>query len=501
MKTAPVPVSEKLCDRFSVTLNGEDAPVAAARVSAMIFNCGWPGHQRNLNQTEISGFVRARSNESVKVAVTMREEIRDVCVRPLSRKIEAEKNGNEISFTVPGPGQYVLEVNGDHEPLNIFISPETEEPLLSENDLYFGAGVHEIGIVELKSNQTVYIDAGAVVYGGFVAFGQESIQITGTGILDGSLEKRTDDTRLVTALGIWEDAKSRDFFLNNKRLRAYIDEHKVLNGLVRFYNCKNCGVSHITLRDSSTFAIVPAASENIVIDDVKMIGMWRYNSDGVDYFNSSNCILKNSFLRNFDDCVVIKGMCGWGHKNNENIITENCVIWCDWGRGLEIGAETNADEYRNIIFKNCDVIHGSWLHLDIQHHNDAYIHDILFDDIRVEYTKYQQPLKFQANDDQTYEDAPVTFEQPALLGAFFFNMGLFGPGHTGQKIERIVFKNIQVLSDECIPMPRIGFEGLDTENCVQNVLIENLTRNGIPVRDKEEANLHANAFAFDIALR
>ncbi|MBR3927822.1 MAG: hypothetical protein IKJ65_02330 [Clostridia bacterium] len=467
----------------------------------MIFNRGWPGRQRPLDQTEIAGFVRMESNGEVFLTVTVREEIREACVRPLGKNISVDVSANTLSFRLPGPGQYVLEVNGDHEPLNLFVSPETEKPILTDKDLYFGAGEHDIGIFELQSNQTVYIDAGAVVYGGFVAFGKENIKITGMGILDGSRETRTDDTRLVAALGIWEDALARDFFLDNDRLKAYIDEHKVLNGLVRFYNCKNCEVSHVTLRDSSSFAIVPAASENIVIDDIKMIGMWRYNSDGVDYFNSSNCILKNSFLRNFDDCVVIKGMCGWGHKNNENIITENCVVWCDWGRGLEIGAETNADEYRNIVFKNCDVIHGSWLHLDIQHHNDAYIHDVLFDDIRVEYSKYQQPLKFQSRDDETYDQAPVTFDQPQLLGAFFFDMGLFGPGHSGQKIERIVFRNIQVLSDECVPMPRIGFEGLDEENSVRHVLIENLTRNGAQIKTREEANLHTNGYAFDIVIR
>jgi len=501
MKISPVPATEKLCDRYAVFLNGENAPVSFARVSAMIFNCGWPGHQRPLDQTEICGFVRAESNEKVDVRVCVQDEVRDVCVRPLSKRIRVKTDENELFFTLPGPGQYVLEINGDHEPLNIFVSPENEKPRLTETDLYFGAGVHEIGIVELQSNQTVYIDSGAVVYGGFAAFGKENVRITGMGILDGSMEKRADDTRLVTALGIWETEDDKNFFLDNEKLRNYIADHKVLNGLVRLYNCSNCTVEHITLRDSSTFAVVPAACENIVIDDIKMIGMWRYNSDGVDYFNSRNCVLKNSFLRNFDDCVVIKGMCGWGHKNNENIITENCVVWCDWGRGLEIGAETNADEYRNIIFKNCDVIHGSWLHLDIQHHNDAYIHDILFDDIRVEYTKYQQPLKFQASDDQTYEEAQVTFEQPMLLGAFFFSMGLFGPGHTGQKIERIAFRNIKVLSDEEIPMPRIGFEGLDNVNRVENVVIENLTRNGIPIKTKKEANLHANEFTFDIALK
>ena len=501
MKIPQVPNTEMRMERFTVSINGENAWVSAARVSSMIFNRGWPGHQRPLDQTEIAGFVRVESNEMLDVCVTVHEEIRDVCVRPLSRKIACRSEGNKIRFALPGPGQYVLEVNGYSEALSFFVSPETEAVCLKETDLCFGPGVHDIGIVELESGQTVYIDPGAVVYGGFVAIGKENVRITGTGILDGSREKRTNETCGLAVLGSWDGENDRDYFLDNDRLRAFIQENKVLNGLVRFYGCKNCTVEHVTLRDSSIFAIVPAACENIVIDDVKMIGMWRYNSDGVDYFNCSNCILKNSFLRNFDDCVVIKGMCGWGHRNNENIITENCVIWCDWGRGLEIGAETNADEYRNIIFKNCDVIHGSWLHLDIQHHNDAYIHDILFDDIRVEYTRYQQPLKFQSRDDETYEDAPVTFNQPALMGAFFFNMGLFGPGHSGQKIERIIFRNIQVLSDECVELPKIGFEGLSKENCVQYALVENLTRNGIPLRTKEDANMHINEFAFDIEIR
>lgn len=65
------------------------------------------------------------------------------------------------------------------------------------------------------------------------------------------------------------------------------------------------------------------------------------------------------------------------NKLNENILVERCVIWCDWGRALEIGAETNAPEYRNIIFRDCDIIHGSSVMMDIQHHNRAEIHHIL----------------------------------------------------------------------------------------------------------------------------
>jgi len=501
MKIAALPAAEALCDRFTVTINGQPAPVSAARVSAMIFNCGWPGHQRPLDQTEIAGFVRCESNEPVEFCVEVNEPVTEVCMRPLSKKIAVAQEGSTLTFTLPGPGQYVLEPNGFHRALHIFVAPEVDLPAAGEKDLYFGPGVHEIGLVELEDDQTVILDAGAVVYGSFEAFGKKNIKITGTGILDGSWEKRTSDTQLVAALGIWQDADSKNYFLDNERLRAYLEEYHVLKGCIHLHNCTNCTIEHVTFRDSSTFTIVPAACDNILIDDVKLIGMWRYNSDGVDYFNSRNCVLKNSFLRNFDDCVVLKGMCGWGHRNLENIITENCVVWCDWGRGLEIGAETNADEYCNIIFRNCDIIHGSWLHLDIQHHNDAFIHDILFEDIRCEYTRHQQPLKFQNNDGQTYDEAPVTFAQPMLLGAFFLNMGLFGPGHSGQNIERIRFKNIQVLSDEEISMQVCGFQGLDENNHIEDVIIENLTRNGIKLVDAQAANLQCNEFAWDVKLR
>lgn len=499
MRIAQVPESEKLMDRFAVTMNGESVPVSAARVSAVIYNREWPGHQRSVDQTEIAGFVRCESNDSVKVSVAVAGEIHEVWLRPLSRKIDVIREENTLKFTLPGPGQYVLEVNDFHQALHIFVAPETKMPKLGEEDLYFGPGEHEIGIVFLHDDQTVYLDADAIVYGGFIAAGAKNITITGTGILDGSLEKRENG-----GWGILTGGEGDRLFadMDKEAIAAFVKENKMLPGNIRFYKCENCKVEHITCRDASNWSIAVGGCENITFDDVKEIGMWRYNSDGIDIYNSSNCVIRNCFLRNFDDCVVIKGLKGWGHRNLENILTENCVIWCDWGRELEIGAETNALEYQNIIFRNCDLIHGSWLRLDIQHHNDAHIHDIIFEDIRCEYTKYQQKLKFQHDMNKSYEEEEeFLFEQPGLLGAFFINSGLFGPAASGKKVERILFKDIQVLSDEEVPMPACQFIGLDQGNCVDGVIIENLTRNGVKIAAPEEANLRCNEFAYNVVLR
>lgn len=54
---------------------------------------------------------------------------------------------------------------------------------------------------------------------------------------------------------------------------------------------------------------------------------------------------------------------GMGEHNGKvydifkNVIAENCVIWNDWGKCLEIGAETRAEEIADIYFKNCSIIH------------------------------------------------------------------------------------------------------------------------------------------------
>ncbi len=502
MRITHLPEGEARCELYSVTLNGKAADVAAARVSAINYNCEWPGHQRPLDQTEISGFVTCCSNAAVEVAVRVNGPITDPVVRPLSKKIDVAIEGDTARFTLPGPGQYSFEPCDWHCALQLFVSEEYAEPQTAGRVLRYAPGVHHVGLVELKSNDTLIIEDGAVVYGSFCAFYKQNITVTGGGILDGSEEKRVSGQWLLPCAQVLPDgSESADYLCDEAALRRFIKEAPVLNGLLRFYACKNVTVEHITCRDSSTFNIIPAGCEKVTFDDVRIVGSWRYNADGIDLFNCSNVIIRNSYLRDFDDCVVIKGYAGWDNMNNENIITENCVIWCDWGRALEIGAETNAKEYRNIIFRNCDVIHGSWLQLDIQHHNNADIHDILFENIRCEFSKYQSGMKMGNCDKLKYEDAELISAQPGLLGAFFFDMGLFGHGHGTEKIHNITFRDIQVLCDEEIPMPTCQFIGLNEEARVDGVVLENITRNGVWLDTAEKLNLTCNEFARNVVIK
>ena len=486
------PVGQPIFEGCSVTVNQRKAKPYMARVSAMPFNTAWPGHQRPLEQTEYAGFVSIESDEALTMTVTWQAPPTEVLVRPLSRGVQASLDGCTATFTLPGCGQYTVEADGHHGALHVFVNPIKDFDGL-HTTYRFAGGEHHIGSIELTDHDTVYIDSGAVVYGSFYAICAENIRILGHGIIDGSREERTDKTALLAY--DYEASISKE----SQGIRSFMHAHHVLRGNLRFYRCKNVHVEGVTCRDSASFAIIAAGCENVTFENVKTIGMWRYNSDGIDLFNCTNVSVRNCFLRNFDDCMVIKGICGWDDAPNRNITVEKCVLWCDWGRALEIGAETNAPVYEHITFSDCDVIHGSTMMLDIQHHNSAEIRYVTFENIRVEYTQHQLSDVYQHTDEQEYEN-PTPVRHPILLNVALYDMGLFSKDGKHGCAHDILFKDIFVLTDAPMPMPASIFAGLDEQHCVRGVRVEGLYFNGERITQPEKANFMLGAHAYDVTL-
>ena len=197
--------------------------------------------------------------------------------------------------------------------------------------------------------------------------------------------------------------------------------------------------------------------------------------------------------------MVVKGICGWDDECNCNITVEKCVLWCDWGRALEIGAETNAPAFYHILFSDCDVIHGSTIQLDIQHHNRAEISHVCFENIRVEYTQYQQSDLGQQSEEQEYRSTEPA-QQPVLLNVALYDMGLFAKDGLHGCVHDILFKNIYVVTDAPMPMPCSVFRGIAEGQDVRDVHIEGLYFNGERVNTPEQANLiigeHAHGVQF-----
>ena len=359
------PVLENDFQDYSVKINGKEVPLDRARVSKVPFNRRWPGHQRPLDQTEEINFLSLSLSEPLNFEIIPKRKFENVVIRPLEANIKPEIKDGVISFTLDKPQYFTVEPFGRNNALHIFADPMEEKREDNNEVIYFGKGEHFVDIIYLKSNQTLYLDEGAVVYGCIRAMDAENIKIIGRGILDNSKNKE----RILFEV---EDTPNDSAVKNAKRLHT-----------IQLEYCTNVEIEGITVRDSLVYNIRPIACKNLTIKNVKIIGCWRYNSDGIDMHNCENVLIENCFIRTFDDSICIKGFdCfyegdveeavkkamyrnGKAYDVFKNVLVKNCVIWNDWGKCLEIGAETRAEEISDINFENCNIIHVSASVLDL----------------------------------------------------------------------------------------------------------------------------------------
>lgn len=460
--------NDKITD-YSVTVDGQELKCHKCRVSKMPFNTEWPGHQRPIEQTEVSSFISFEMDKPVDVCVKLPRRPEDITIRPLNKKIGFEVFGDTVYFTVKEVGQYTFEVDGRQNIIHIFANPK--QSFDSENATYkFENGVYEIGRLHLKSNESVYIGADAVVYGEIDSADSENIRIYGGGILDGSRVHRSS--------GNCEIGK---------------------DGLINFIRCRNVAVDGVILRDSCMWTVTSINCVGMEFKNVKVIGMWRYNSDGFDFVNCQNVHVSDCFLRTFDDGIVLKGLRLDEKKeiekmNVENHLIENCVVWCDWGGALEIGAETIADEYKNIIFRNCSIIRTDQGAMRIHSGDRAEIHDVLYENIYVEYSKCDQKTVYQESDDMEYNpgDEPA---HDAFIKDWMY-CGVWSDDNILGHVHDIKYKNIFITKDEEVPMPVAIFYGGDETHPIENITVENVFVNG----QKIIPQTSENDFAKDIEM-
>lgn len=432
----------KISENLRITCEGKELKSITTPVSAYPINQVWPGYQRPIEQTEPTSFVSLGSDGVVTLEITPEKEFSKVIVRPLSKNIEAKVSGNTASITFPGVGQYSVEFDDTHNVVTVIINPEKEFAFSpdDENVIYFGEGVHYLDKpLELADGQTVYIDKEAVVYGGICANGKKNVSVYGYGILDNSLLERGQGS------------------------------------LISFSRCENIHVEGITCVDACGWSMHYAGCTNVVVDNIKLCGMWRYNSDGVDFTNSTNCVLRNSYLRNYDDCIVIKGLGGNKDKIVQNIFAENCVLWCDWGRAIELGAETSAPSFSGIKFKNIDIIHGMSVMLDVQHGDKAEFSNIYFEDIRCEYTAKWYGSVMQQEVGQVYYNPDENWMPYLFVVATQRTM--YSTDDCTGNIRDVFFKDIYV-TDEAGRTPPSYIAANAPDTIIDGVHFDNIVING-----------------------
>ena len=300
---------------------------------------------------------------TVKVELN-RSDVNSVTIRPLNHlkpQITHQNGKTQITFqmsTAAGaanaPGQYTLEFNGNsNDTLHLFASKIEAAP--TGNVITIASGTSRDGDIYLGSGQTLYIEGGAALYGR-VHFASNS-KLVGRGIVDGS------------KFNTWGGS----------------------NGLfpIDITGVSNVEVSGVSILDSNCWNCEVRRSSQVRFNNIKIVSA-RPNGDGISIQSSDNVYIDNSFIRTWDDGIVVKN---YASNNSHDIYANNCVLWTDLAQSMEIGVETNAQydgansspKIYNVEFKNIDVIHA--MHkapISIHNGDNAEIYDIKWENVVIE---------------------------------------------------------------------------------------------------------------------
>ncbi|MEG1586027.1 MAG: glycoside hydrolase family 28 protein [Bacteroidales bacterium] len=261
--------------------------------------------------------------------------------------------------------------------------------------LFFPAGTYLTGPIELKSNITLDLEAGATllfsdVFDHYLPFTEmryegvvmnsfspliyardvENITIKGEGKLDGQgkawwLEMYRHELA-------WRNEKNRDVSKYQKiwdaandeaGLRALTNPDWHANLSFRFFRppffqpirCKNVRVEGVTIVNSPFWTVNPEFCQNVKITGVTILNPPSPNTDGINPSSCKDVHISDCHISVGDDCITLKSGRDQQARNLavpcENITITNCTMLAGHG-GVVIGSEVSGD-VRKVAISNC----------------------------------------------------------------------------------------------------------------------------------------------------
>lgn len=294
--------------------------------------------------------------------------LNECVIRPLAANVEFKIDDNRrvIEFTITSPGQYTIELRS-RRTLHLFVNSygEFDNYKNESNLIYFGPGFHNKdnskyidsnNTINVNSNTTIFLEYGAILQGRFHSYKTNNIKIVGGGIIDGSVFVR--------------------------------DANKNIQTIPYDFNfCSNIKFHGIVTTDPAGWCYNIYFCNQVVLDNIKIISS-RSNGDGISIQSCQNVLCKNSFVRSWDDSLVVKNYRNWSNNSQgttKNIVFENCVLWTDLAQSMEIGFETVGKVMEDITFNNITVLHNYHKAvISIHNGNNANIKNVKFTNITIE---------------------------------------------------------------------------------------------------------------------
>ncbi|MFH1615110.1 MAG: glycoside hydrolase family 28 protein [Planctomycetota bacterium] len=217
------------------------------------------------------------------------------------------------------------------------------------------AGKFLTGPIQLKSNITLHIDAGARILASTNPDDYPIIERRFEGIKQKGympfLYSRMCENIAITGRGTI-DGQGRPWW--EKKLNGSLKYARPL--LVGPENCHNVLIQGIRLINSPFWTVSPLFCENITITAISIANPYESsNTDGINPDSCKNVHISNCHIDVGDDCLTIKsGMNEDGRSVGiacENITVTNCTMAHGHG-GVVIGSDMSG-AVRNVVISNC----------------------------------------------------------------------------------------------------------------------------------------------------
>ena len=345
-------------------------------------------------------------------AVTVSESFTAATLSPKSRNITTTKSGNTVTFT-SGPNYLILQVDAKELLFVLIDAPETNPPRLgdanvkniadytvdntgatlvtskvqsainaasgaTQNILYFPPGKYLVGELWLKSNMTVYLAGGAILYGsnstGDFNTGSGGVNIEGCS--HGMIRMYQIQNTKVLGRGVID--------ANGKSIRAQNDT-KI--NLFKIEQSSKILIDGIVVRDPSFWGTLIYRSDMVAIQNFKAIHCrptttTYNNTDGVNFDESTNGALTNAFLYTGDDSMATKNEEPSGTINTKNIVHEKIVCYSN-SVCAKVGTKTMGTSIDGVTFRDIDVVKAGRA-LNIDAYDTAVVQNTRYENIRIE---------------------------------------------------------------------------------------------------------------------
>ena len=218
--------------------------------------------------------------------------------------------------------------------------------------VYFPPGNYLTGTISLRNNVTLYLDAGATLWGSkdrgdysrdslIHAGNADNAAISGRGIIDGNGTSFWTRINKSSGGGPWVANKWRP------------------QALAMFVKCTNLLIEGVTFRNSPAWHIHPIECDLLTIQGISILAGINENdgpnTDGIDPDGCSRVRISDCYIQTGDDAIVLKCTntlpAPSATRACRDVTVTNCVLISS-DAALKVGTESHG-EFRNIAFSNC----------------------------------------------------------------------------------------------------------------------------------------------------